>query len=63
VKRRGVIRIDDAVLCEEDDLAETWRRAKHIGATHHRVRRTVERRAYGYKSFRNYRLRLLNACA
>ena len=23
----------------------------------------VKRRAYGYKSFRNYRLRLLNACA
>lgn len=23
----------------------------------------VKRRAYGYKSFTNYRLRLLNACA
>jgi transposase len=23
----------------------------------------VKRRAYGYRSFRNYRLRLLNACA
>lgn len=23
----------------------------------------VKRRAYGYKSFSNYRLRLLNACA
>jgi transposase len=25
--------------------------------------KVVKRRAYGYKSFRNYRLRLLNACA
>jgi transposase len=23
----------------------------------------VKKRAYGYRSFRNYRLRLLNACA
>ena len=25
--------------------------------------KVVKRRAYGYRSFRNYRLRLLNACA
>jgi transposase len=25
--------------------------------------KVVKRRAYGYKSFRNYRLRLLSACA
>ena len=25
--------------------------------------KVVKKRAYGYRSFRNYRLRLLNACA
>ncbi len=41
----------------------------HTGLTNGRVEglnlkaKLVKRRAYGYRSFRNYRLRLLNACA
>ena len=45
-------------------LAYFWTRATN-GMTEgfNGKAKLVKRRAYGYRSFRNYRLRLLNACA
>ena len=40
-------------------LGFVWLAAFHFGDREHRP----GRRAYGYKSFRNYRLRLLSCCA
>jgi len=57
----------------DDEGKLLWRHAilEHIatGLTNARTEgfnnkaKLVKKRAYGYRSFRNYRLRLLNACA
>ncbi|MBK8172342.1 MAG: transposase [Sandaracinaceae bacterium] len=71
-----VDRLATSALPELQTLRKTllrWRRAILeyflCGYTNGRVEgfnlkaKLVKRRAYGYRSFRNYRLRLLNACA
>jgi len=48
---------DEAIVC-------TWRFSKSNGITEgfHRKMKLIQRRAYGFKNFGNYRLRVLAEC-
>jgi transposase len=46
------------------EIATMWRFTKNNGITEgfHRKMKLIQRRAYGFKNFANYRLRVLAAC-
>ena len=53
-------------LCEWKEEIVNYFRYRVTNATtegYNNITKLVQRRAFGYKSFRNYRLRVLNACA
>jgi transposase len=47
-----------------DEIAAMWRFTKNNGITEgfHRKMKLIQRRAYGFRNFQNYRLRVIAAC-
>jgi len=48
----------------QEEIARMWRYTKNNGITEgfHRKMKLIQRRAYGFKSFENYRLRVKMLC-
>ncbi|MCF6776260.1 transposase, partial [Thiotrichales bacterium 19X7-9] len=48
----------------KDEIARMWRFTKNNGITEgfHRKMKLIQRRAYGFRNFENYRLRVKIAC-
>ena len=48
----------------QEEIARMWRYAKNNGITEgfHRKMKLIQRRAYGFKNFENYRLRVKVLC-
>jgi hypothetical protein len=49
---------------EEPPIAAMWRFTKNNGITEgfHRKMKLIQRRAYGFRNFNNYRLRVIAQC-
>jgi transposase len=48
----------------KDEIARMWRFTRNNGITEgfHRKMKLIQRRAYGFRNFENYRLRVLASC-
>lgn len=59
-----LVTLGDTLHAWSEEIVRMWRFTRNNGITEgfHRKMKLIQRRAYGFKSFQNYRLRVIAQC-